>query len=83
MLSQILDEYRKSGGAISLDRLSRKLGVERSALEGMLETLVRQGKLREAGASADPCGSCSSGGCHSCASHNIAANMGKSYELVD
>ena len=83
MLTRILNEYRKSGGFISLDRLSRKLGVDRSALEGMLETLVRQGRLREIGPTAQACGSCSSGGCHGCASRKVSANTGKSYELVD
>ncbi len=83
MLSQLLNEYRKSGGLISLDALSRKLGVDKSALEGMLETLVRQGKLREAGKSVEPCGSCSSGGCHGCGAGKLSDIIGKSYELVD
>ena len=83
MLSQILHEYKKSGGAISLDGLSRKLGVERSALEGMLETLVRQGRLREIANQSAACGACHGGSCAGCASHKVSANMGKSYQLVD
>jgi hypothetical protein len=83
MLTQILDEYRKSSGVISLDHLSRKLGVERSALDGMLETLVRQGKLREVGKAGAVCGSCHSGACHGCSAHGAAVDMGKAYELVD
>jgi ABC-type phosphate/phosphonate transport system ATPase subunit len=35
MLSQILKEFRESGGAISLNELSRRIGVEPSALDGM------------------------------------------------
>jgi hypothetical protein len=82
MLTQILNEYRKSGGAVSLDALSRKLGLEKSALEGMLETLVRQGKLRETTAPSFSCGGCHGGSCAGCGSHKIFASMGKSYEPV-
>jgi DNA-binding IclR family transcriptional regulator len=45
MLSQILKEFKESGGTIDLAELSRRLGVEPSALDGMLEVLVRRGKL--------------------------------------
>jgi hypothetical protein len=83
MLTEILNAYRKSGGAVSLDALSRRLGIEKSALEGMLETLMRQGKLREVANPPDACGSCSSGGCHGCASYKTASKTGKTYELVD
>ena len=47
MLSQILEELRKSTEPISNDDLARRLGIDRSALEGMLEQLVRDGKLRK------------------------------------
>jgi DNA-binding MarR family transcriptional regulator len=46
MLSQIIKELESAGGAIDLDELSRRLGVERSALDGMIETLVGKGRLR-------------------------------------
>jgi hypothetical protein len=82
MLSRILDEYRKSGGFISLDQLCRELEIERSTLEGMLETLVRQGKLREIPATSAACGGCHGGSCGGCGSHKPSANMGKSYESV-
>jgi hypothetical protein len=67
MLSQILKEFRESDGAISLKELSCRLGVERGALDGMIETLVRQGRLREvctAGAASVGC--YCGGGCHGC-----------------
>jgi DNA-binding Lrp family transcriptional regulator len=81
MLTLILKELRESGGAVSLNELSRRLGVERSALDGMLETLVRQGKLQEI------CAAGSSRGCHcsGCSCHcgeNTGQVLGKSYELV-
>lgn len=47
MLSQIIKELESAGGAIDLNDLSRRLGVQRSALDGMIETLVRKGRLRE------------------------------------
>ncbi len=47
MLSEILKAFREADGPLDLNELGRRLGIEKSALEGMLETLVRQGKLRE------------------------------------
>lgn len=47
MLQQVLTEIRASQGTIRLDELSRKLGVERGALEGMISFLVRKGHLRD------------------------------------
>lgn len=47
MLQQVLTEIKASQGAIRLDELSRKLDVERSALEGMISFLVQKGHLRD------------------------------------
>jgi Mn-dependent DtxR family transcriptional regulator len=46
MLSRILEEMRRTEQPISKAELSRKLDVDASALEGMLEQLANQGKLR-------------------------------------
>ncbi len=46
MLSVILSAVRDAGKPICLADLSRDLGIEESALEGMLETLVARGRLR-------------------------------------
>lgn len=46
MLQLVLQEIESSGGTINLVDLSRKLGVEPGALEGMLEFWVRKGRLR-------------------------------------
>jgi hypothetical protein len=82
MLSEILKEFRESGGIVSLNELSRHLGLERSALDGMLETLVRQGKLREVCAMGST-GSCHcGGGCQGCGQPHGDSLVGKSYELV-
>jgi UDP-N-acetylglucosamine pyrophosphorylase len=45
MLEQVLQELELAKSAVNLNDLGRKLGVERSALEGMIAYLVRKGKL--------------------------------------
>ena len=80
MLSQIIDEFRKSSGLLDLNGLSQRLGVEKSALDGMLQLLVRQGKLREVGSGTEACAHCV--GRLSCASIQMGNMMGKAYELV-
>ncbi len=45
MISQILHEIKTTRGAIQLNELKVKLGVERSALEGMIQHLVNTGHL--------------------------------------
>jgi hypothetical protein len=45
MIEAILREVK--AGTTSVRALSRKLGVERSALGGMLQYMVRRGLLRE------------------------------------
>ncbi len=47
MLAKILDTIRGSKGLMNLRQLSCKLGVEESALRGMIDYLVRKGYLRE------------------------------------
>lgn len=81
MLSQILRTFRDSGGAISLEELRRRLGVDRSALDGMLDTLVRQGRLREVSGEC-PGGRHGGGGCRGCALCHPGSTIGKSYKLV-
>ncbi len=46
MLSAILAAIREAGKPMCLADLSRDLGIDESALEGMLETLVARGRLR-------------------------------------
>lgn len=81
MLSEILKAFRQTGGPLDLNELSRQLGTERSALEGMLELLVRQGKLKEVNPGAEDCVHCRD---RSHCAHLQAGNlMGKVYELVE
>ncbi|MBN1177503.1 MAG: helix-turn-helix domain-containing protein [Dehalococcoidales bacterium] len=81
MLAEILKAFEQTGGPLDLKGLSRRLGTERSALEGMLETLVRQGKLRKVNIGSDDCAHC--GSRSSCAYLQSGDYMGKVYELVE
>jgi DNA-binding IclR family transcriptional regulator len=82
MLSQILKEFHNSGGVISLNELSQRIGVARSALDGMLQTLARQGRLREVCATGRFSGSCHCSSCHGCVQAHGDGPDGKLYELV-
>ncbi|KPK47489.1 MAG: hypothetical protein AMJ77_02955 [Dehalococcoidia bacterium SM23_28_2] len=78
MLSRIIEELEKARGPLNLDELSRRLGVQRSALDGMIETLVRKGRLREVelGEAPPMCAGCAErSGCP-------VVGMGKVYEVV-
>ena len=46
MLSVIIEAIREAGRPMCLADLSRDLGIEESALEGMLQTLIARGRLR-------------------------------------
>jgi DNA-binding IclR family transcriptional regulator len=79
VLSRIIKELERAGGAIDLNELSRRLGVQRSALDGMIETLVRKGRLREVEVGEPPpmCASC--GKRSAC----TLMSIGKAYEVVN
>ena len=64
MLSAILETIRRAGKPMCLADLERELGIEESALEGMLETLVARGRLRAIAFDGPGCESCPvKGGC--------------------
>ncbi len=85
MLSRALAEIERAGGALQVNELSRRLGVEPSAMECMLQHLLRRGKLKayepqEAWGSSG-CSGCSrscpgAGGCPS------GMKMPRTYSLV-
>lgn len=83
MLNQVLQEITNANEPLSLTVLSSRLGVERGALEGMLDYWVRKGRLKdddvhpENGHSAGNCGP-SCGGAETC---SFVAKMPKSYSL--
>ena len=47
MLRQVLRELESAQGPVNMNDLSRELGVERSALEGMIAYLVQKGRLQD------------------------------------
>ena len=81
MLSRILEEFKNISEPLDLNELSRRLGVERSALDGMLQLLVHKGRLREIGSGMETCAHCA--GHLSCAQAQTGSFIGKSYELVE
>jgi hypothetical protein len=83
MLNQVLQEITNAKEPISLPVLSSRLGIERGALEGMLDYWVRKGRLKDDDAipeGAHSAGSCgpSCGGADSC---SFVAKIPKSYSL--
>jgi hypothetical protein len=79
MLSQILQELENAKGPVDLSDLSRRLGVQRSALDGMIQFLVRKGRLRELDMGETP------PACTSCGHRNACTlvGIGKAYELAE
>lgn len=64
MLSQVLQELESAKSAVNLNELSRKLDIERSALEGMIAYLVQKGKLQDDEKTQGiAMGMCDAGGC--------------------
>jgi hypothetical protein len=47
MLREVFHELESAQGPVNLNELSRKLGLERSALEGMIQFWVRKGRLKD------------------------------------
>ena len=80
MLSEILKIFKEANEPLDLRGLGRRLGVEGSALKGMLELLVHQGKLREVGPGTEACVHCA--GHLGCAQIQTGNLTGKTYELV-
>ena len=83
MLQRILNEFESAGGGISINELGQRLGVERSALEGMIDYLVRKGILRDEAAATMECSPAGSA-CASCAKHCpfAAVKLPRSYTLA-
>lgn len=87
MLQRVLQEIEAAQGSINLGELSRKLGVEQSALEGMIQVWVRKGRLRDDSQTAEiPLSSCASHGCgHTCPGPQhcpFVLQLPKTYTLI-
>ena len=75
MINEILAEMRR--GSTTVKELSRKLGIEKSALEGMLQYMARKGLVRE------PHPECRPKGCRGCPYHGKCSDMPViGYEIV-
>ena len=86
MLNQVLQEIRSTQSALNLVDLSRKLGIERSALDGMIQFWVRKGCLVDDDAAETQAGVvCSIGSCGATCmgtSHcAFVAKMPKTYSI--
>lgn len=85
LLHSVLEAIEEADGPLSLGQLGLTLGVEPSALEGMVSFWVRKGRLRVVGAAdgtlcaVTGCGSCSSAGPVTCP---LIVNEPTRYELV-
>ncbi len=68
MLWKVLQEVEAAQGLLDLNELSRRLDIDRSALDGMIQFWVRKGRLVEdtghgnaAACAGHGCGGCASG----------------------
>jgi hypothetical protein len=84
VLKLVLNSIESSKGPVHVAELSQRLGIEKSALEGMIEYWVRKGRLYDSDAEicAPNPGHCSSSctGATNCA---FVAKMPKSYVVKD
>jgi hypothetical protein len=77
MLSQLLDMLASHRNGLSLSEISRALNAQPSAVQSMIDLLIKKGKLLEIG----PDGKC----CSTCgleADCNLLATRGKRYALA-
>lgn len=86
MINLVLKEIESAQGAINLNDLSRSLGVDRTALEGMIQLLIRKGRLvdedvpptgSDGSCSMDNCGT----SCYGPGECTFIAKMPKSYSM--
>ena len=83
MLSQVLREIKTTKGPITVQQLSRKMGVEPDAMEGMIQFLVRKNLLQDdetvKNCNSDS-GACTSSSCDT-SSCVFIAKMPKTYSI--
>jgi hypothetical protein len=59
MLSQLIQLLEENDGEVNLADLSRRLDAQSSAVSGMMETLIRKGRVIEIRPECGVCDSCS------------------------
>ncbi|NLW71795.1 MAG: hypothetical protein GXY37_02760 [Chloroflexi bacterium] len=87
MLALVLQELQKSKEPLSVAALSKKLNIDQSALEGMLDHWVRKKRLIENNAQGEMpanCAACSghARSCHCSAQCPFIARMPKTYSIA-
>jgi hypothetical protein len=85
MFAKILAEFDRVNTPLSVEGLSRRLNIQKSALEGMLQTLVRYGKIKlsdTAGDQKDSCGSLICAGCGAASRCPFAGKIPVTYTKV-
>jgi hypothetical protein len=84
MLKRVLHAIESANGPVHVAELSQRLGIERSALEGMITYWVRKGRLQDDAQSDLACvpasGHCGSS-CSGTATCAFIAKMPKSYSV--
>ncbi len=88
MLDKIIKFFEESNNSMTLKSFSKKLGIETSALKGMLDFLVKKGKLKleyqNEGSNSNACNK-GKAACISCSLNKAKSNKGKIkyYTLAD
>lgn len=85
MLHQVLHEIQMAKGPITINELSRKMNIDVTALQGMIDFWVRKGRLRDEDAPVAEDASCEPGGCgdncYGLSACPFTAKMPKSYSI--
>ncbi len=66
MLKQVLQEVEAAQGPLDLNELSRRLNVERGALDGMVQFWIRKGRLVDDLDESDSACATTTGSCSGC-----------------
>lgn len=82
MLGRLLEELEAAQQPLTLQELSARLGVEPSALEGMLQTLMRMGKLRDDRAATMEACALRCASCDQMSECALLARLPRTYSLV-
>jgi len=82
MLTRLLEELEAAQQPLTLEELSARLDIEPAALEGMLRTLMRMGKLRDDREAAMQACGLHCAGCDLASECALLARLPRTYSLV-
>jgi hypothetical protein len=82
MLTRLLEELEAAQQPLTLQELSARLGVDPAALEGMLQTLLRIGKLRDDREAAVEACTLRCASCDQMSECALLARLPRTYSLV-